>query len=159
MTASLKLQFLQFNYVTLSIHNIEICYMTNLASTFPPTQRIEVLRLDNVCYIKHPRPALQVKARDSMPPLFTSPLCTLWEESIGRVWRKRVSSIPFPCSWEFASSCISCNSKGRKGGNSIKAKRWKDWYPLIFIGGLVETQLFCQIMKRWAETLEGPQEC
>lgn len=60
--------------------------MTNLASTFPPTQRIEVLRLDNVCYIKHPRPALQVKARDSMPPLFTSPLCTLWEESIGRVW-------------------------------------------------------------------------
>lgn len=66
-----------------------------------------------------------------------------------------------PSAMSLFPAALSCNSKGRKGGNSLKTKRWKDWYIPSnlhwWAGG--GTQLLCLKIKRWAEALEGPQEC
>lgn len=35
-----------------------------------------------------------------------------------------------PSAMSLFPAALSCNSKGRKGGNSMKTKRWKDWYRL-----------------------------
>lgn len=90
-------------------------------------QKFAHLRLDKVWYIKHP---LHVITLDYTPhKSFILPLCTHLEGSLGLVWKKK-GFPPFlsPLTTSLFPAAPSCNSKGRKGGNRVKTKRWKDWY-------------------------------
>lgn len=86
-----------------------------------------------MCCSKHlitNHPSLEVKARDGLPnnivhiaimyPLGRKHWPSLEEKGFLRSFPLIAMSL-FPV-------VLSCNSKGRKGGNSMKTKRWKDWY-------------------------------
>lgn len=102
-----------------------MCFIRSAAAlTLPPSQRVVYLRLDNVCYIKHP---LQVKVRDNIPP--NSVHITIMHPFGRKLWpaleEKGFPPLLSPLAMSLFPAVLSCNSKGRKGGNSMKTKRWK----------------------------------
>lgn len=137
-----------------------MCFLWSAAAlTLPPSQRVVYIRLDYVCCIKHP---LQVKVWDHM---LLKPVHITIMHPLGRKhWpgleeKGFLHSFPLQL-WACFQQLWAVTPKGGRVGTVLRQSDGKtDIYALISTGGLVETQLFCLKMKRWAEALEGLKEC